>query len=72
MTSGLVVFPTFGSLAGIVLAGPSVYFAMDRGTLLAFAIVARVSPLESAPGPGLVLIGPPVYVIRAPSPSGAA
>ena len=54
--SGLVVFSTFGALAGIVLAGPRVYFAMARDGLL-FGWVAELHPRFRTPHRAIVLQG---------------
>ncbi len=52
--SALVVFSTFGALAGIVLAGPRVYFAMARDGLL-FRWVAELHPRHGTPHRAIVL-----------------
>ena len=52
--SALVVFSTFGALAGIVLAGPRVYFAMARDGLL-FPWVGAVHPRFHTPHRAIVL-----------------
>jgi len=54
--SALVVFSTFGGLAGIVLAGPRVYWAMARDGLL-FPWVAAVHPRFRTPHRAIVLQG---------------
>lgn len=54
MMSGLVVFSTFGALAGIVLAGPRVYYAMARDGLL-FEWLAEVHPTYRTPHRAIVL-----------------
>jgi len=46
--SALVVFSTFGALAGIILAGPRVYYAMAQDGLL-FSAFARVHPRYRTP-----------------------
>jgi len=46
--SALVVFSTFGALAGIILAGPRVYYAMAQDGLL-FRAFARVHPRYRTP-----------------------
>jgi APA family basic amino acid/polyamine antiporter len=46
--AGLVVFSTFGALAGIILAGPRVYYAMAQDGLL-FEKFARVHPRYRTP-----------------------
>ena len=55
-TSGLVVFSTFGALAGIVLAGPRVYYSMARDGLL-FRWVGAVHPRHQTPHRAIVLQG---------------
>jgi len=52
--SALVVFSTFGGLAGIVLAGPRVYFAIARDGLL-FPWVGAVHPRFHTPHRAIVL-----------------
>ena len=52
--STLVVFSTFGALAGIVLAGPRVYYAMARDGLL-FPWVGGVHPRYRTPHRAVVL-----------------
>lgn len=52
--SALVVFSTFGALAGIVLAGPRVYFAMARDGLLP-GWVGAVHPRYHTPHRAIVL-----------------
>ncbi|MGD8322344.1 MAG: amino acid permease, partial [Gemmatimonadota bacterium] len=52
--SALVVFSTFGALAGIVLAGPRVYWAMARDGLL-FRWVRGVHPRFHTPHRAIVL-----------------
>lgn len=52
--SGLVVFSTYGALAGIVLAGPRVYHAMARDGLL-FRWVAAVHPTRRTPHRAIAL-----------------
>lgn len=54
MMSGLVVFSTFGALAGIVLAGPRVYYAMARDGLL-FGWLGEVHPTYRTPHRAIVL-----------------
>jgi APA family basic amino acid/polyamine antiporter len=46
--SGLVIFSTFGALAGIVLAGPRVYYAMAKDGLL-FRWMGSVHPVRRTP-----------------------
>ncbi|MGH9858798.1 MAG: APC family permease [Candidatus Acidiferrales bacterium] len=48
LMSALVIFSTFGALAGIILAGPRVYYAMAQDGLL-FAAFARVHPRYRTP-----------------------
>lgn len=52
--SGLVIFSTFGALAGIILAGPRVYLAMARDGLL-FRWVAAIHPAYRTPHRAIVL-----------------
>ncbi len=52
--SGLVVFSTFGALAGIVLAGPRVYYAMARDGLL-FRWLGSVHPKRRTPHRAIAL-----------------
>lgn len=52
--AGLVVFSTFGALAGIVLAGPRVYWAMARDGLL-FRWVGAAHPRFRTPHRAVVL-----------------
>ncbi len=52
--AGLVVFSTFGALAGIILAGPRVYFAMARDGLL-FPWLAGVHPRYRTPHRAILL-----------------
>jgi APA family basic amino acid/polyamine antiporter len=54
--SALVVFSTFGGLAGIVLAGPRVYYAMARDGLL-FQWVGAVHPRFRTPHRAVLLQG---------------
>jgi APA family basic amino acid/polyamine antiporter len=48
LMSGLVVFSTFGALAGIILAGPRVYYAMARDGLV-FKWISQVHPKHRTP-----------------------
>ena len=52
--SGLVVFSAFGALAGIVLAGPRVYYAMARDGLV-FGWVAGLHPRHRTPHRAILL-----------------
>lgn len=52
--SAIVMFSTFGALAGIVLAGPRVYYAMARDRL-AFQWVGGVHPRFRTPHRAIVL-----------------
>jgi APA family basic amino acid/polyamine antiporter len=52
--AGLVLFSTFGALAGIVLAGPRVYLAMARDGLL-FRWAGAVHPRFQTPHRAIVL-----------------
>ncbi len=52
--SGLVVFSTFGALAGIILAGPRVYYAMARDGLL-FRWLGSVHPRRRTPHRAILL-----------------
>ncbi len=54
--SGIVMFSTFGALAGIVLAGPRVYYAMARDGLL-FRWVGGVHERFQTPHRAIVLQG---------------
>ncbi len=54
--SALVAFSAFGALAGIVLAGPRVYYAMARDGLL-FDYLAAVHPRLRTPHRSLLLQG---------------
>jgi APA family basic amino acid/polyamine antiporter len=46
--SGLVMFSTFGAVAGVILAGPRVYYAMARDGLL-FRWLGEVDPVRRTP-----------------------
>jgi basic amino acid/polyamine antiporter, APA family len=52
--SALVIFSTFGAVAGIILTGPRVYFAMARDGLL-FGWIAGVHPRFRTPHRAIVL-----------------
>lgn len=52
--AGLVMFSTFGALAGIVLAGPRVYLAMARDGLL-FGWAGAIHPRFQTPHRAIVL-----------------
>jgi APA family basic amino acid/polyamine antiporter len=52
--SGLVIFSTFGALAGIILAGPRVYFSMARDGLL-FSWLGEVHPKYRTPHRAIVI-----------------
>jgi len=54
MMSALVIFSAFGALAGIVLAGPRVYYAMARDGLL-FRWAAAVHPRYRTPYRAIVM-----------------
>jgi basic amino acid/polyamine antiporter, APA family len=54
--SGLVVFSSFGAIAGLVLAGPRVYFAMAEDGLL-FRWVGAVHPTFRTPHRAIALQG---------------
>jgi APA family basic amino acid/polyamine antiporter len=54
--SGLVIFSTFGALAGIVLAGPRVYFSL-AGDHRWFAWLGAVHPRHRTPHRAIVLQG---------------
>jgi APA family basic amino acid/polyamine antiporter len=56
MMSGLVIFSAFGALAGIVLAGPRVYYAMAQDGLL-FRWAAAVHPRFHTPHRAIVMQG---------------
>jgi APA family basic amino acid/polyamine antiporter len=52
--SALVMFSTFGGIAGIILAGPRVYYAMARDGLL-FSWFAAIHPRYRTPHRAIVL-----------------
>jgi APA family basic amino acid/polyamine antiporter len=52
--TGLVMFSAFGALAGIVLSGPRVYYAMARDGML-FKWVAELHPRYHTPHRAIVL-----------------
>jgi APA family basic amino acid/polyamine antiporter len=54
--SGVVMFSTFGALAGIVLTGPRVYLAMAQDGLL-FRWLGRIHPRYQTPHRAIVLQG---------------
>jgi len=56
MMSALVIFSAFGALAGIILAGPRVYYAMAQDGLL-FRWVGAVHPKFHTPHRAIVLQG---------------
>jgi len=56
MMSGLVIFSAFGALAGIILAGPRVYYAMAQDGLL-FRWAGVVHPKFRTPHRAIVLQG---------------
>jgi len=56
MMSALVIFSAFGALAGIVLAGPRVYYAMAEDGLL-FRWVGAVHPRYHTPHRAIVMQG---------------
>ncbi len=56
MMSGLVIFSAFGALAGIILAGPRVYYAMAQDGLL-FRWAGAVHPKFRTPHRAIVLQG---------------
>ena len=60
--SAIVVFSTFGALAGIILSGPRVYFAMAKDGLL-FSWLGRTHPRFGTPAgrdppPGRLVVRP--------------
>jgi APA family basic amino acid/polyamine antiporter len=54
LMSGLVMFSTFGAIAGIILAGPRVYYAMARDGL-AFRWLGDVHPRFRTPHVAIAL-----------------
>ncbi|KPK87618.1 hypothetical protein AMJ80_11875 [bacterium SM23_31] len=52
--SGIVIFSTFGSVSGIILAGPRVYFSMARDGLL-FKWVGEIHPKYRTPYKAIVI-----------------
>jgi APA family basic amino acid/polyamine antiporter len=52
--SGLVIFSTFGALAGIILAGPRVYYAMARDGLL-FRWFGEIHPRYRTPHRAIIM-----------------
>ncbi len=52
--SAIVVFSTFGALAGIILSGPRVYFAMAQDGLL-FPWLGRIHPRFGTPAGAILL-----------------
>jgi basic amino acid/polyamine antiporter, APA family len=52
--TGLVIFSTFGALAGIILAGPRVYYAMARDGHV-FAWVGGLHPVRRTPHRAILL-----------------
>jgi APA family basic amino acid/polyamine antiporter len=52
--SGLVMFSTFGALAGIILAGPRVYYAMARDGLL-FGWLGEIHPRYRTPHRAVIM-----------------
>ncbi|MFQ5631532.1 MAG: APC family permease, partial [bacterium] len=52
--SGLVVVSAFGSLAGIILAGPRVYYSMARDGLL-FRWAGEIDPKFRTPGRAIIM-----------------
>ena len=56
MMSGLVIFSAFGALAGIVLAGPRVYYAMAQDGVF-FRGLAAVHPRYHTPHRAIVMQG---------------
>ena len=56
LMSGLVMFSTFGAIAGIVLAGPRVYYAMARDGLV-FSWMGAIHPTFRTPHRAILLQG---------------
>jgi len=54
--SGLVIFSTFGTLSGIILCGPRVYYSMARDGLL-FRWAGDIHPRYGTPHKAIVLQG---------------
>ena len=52
--SGLVVFSTFGTLSGIILAGPRVYYSMAQDDML-FGWMGNIHPKYLTPAKGLMI-----------------
>ena len=53
--SAIVVFSTFGALAGIILSGPRVYFAMAKDGLLFFSGSGGPTPRYGTPAGAILL-----------------
>src|SRR5262245_40937679 len=54
LLAGLVIFSTIGALAGLILAGPRVYFAMAEDRLI-FPWIAALHPRYRTPARAIVL-----------------
>jgi APA family basic amino acid/polyamine antiporter len=54
--SALVMFSSFGAVAGVILAGPRVYYAMAMDGLL-FKWVAKLHPVRRTPDRAIILQG---------------
>ncbi len=54
MLSSIVIFSIFGSLSGIILAGPRVYYAMSQDGLL-FKWIGSIHPVYRTPSRAIVL-----------------
>jgi APA family basic amino acid/polyamine antiporter len=52
--SGLVMFSTFGAVAGIILMGPRVYYAMAQDGLI-FRWIGAVHPVRGTPDRAIIL-----------------